>query len=270
MKICCPTDFSDHSILAVKYAMHLALATNSSLHLIAAYEVPRKAASFIQLKDIIREHNENDMATLIDQIKIESNGELEIFSEVRNSMAVNFILKYSQEQDIDLVIMGTQGNNSMRTLVFGSTTKKVSQRSKIPVLAVPQDIATHLTSNKLVMAIDDKGILDGNIFQVPRKIAKRLNLKIDLLHIQNEVKEEFPFDPFITEYLDQVLGEVIIEKAKDPVKAIKEYVEKTNVGMLIMLRRPKSFFQRLFIKGNTAAEIVMTNIPLLILPDHEN
>jgi len=93
-----------------------------------------------------------------------------------------------------------------------------------------------------------------------------LGLKIDILHIASK-DEDFPFDPYISTYLGDTIGEVYIKNGKDPVKEIKKYAENNNVGMLIMIRRERSFFNKLFRVGNTAEEIAKTNIPLLILPD---
>jgi nucleotide-binding universal stress UspA family protein len=47
------------------------------------------------------------------------------------------ILKQTVECDADLVVMGTQGLEGTRRLVFGSTTEQVLRESKVPVLAVP-------------------------------------------------------------------------------------------------------------------------------------
>lgn len=47
------------------------------------------------------------------------------------------ILKQIQECGVDLVVMGTQGLEGARRMVFGSTTEQVLRESPVPVLAVP-------------------------------------------------------------------------------------------------------------------------------------
>jgi nucleotide-binding universal stress UspA family protein len=47
------------------------------------------------------------------------------------------ILKYSQKNDIDLIIMSTRGRSGISRLVFGSVAEKVIRGSTIPVLIKP-------------------------------------------------------------------------------------------------------------------------------------
>jgi len=266
IKILCPTDLSEHSVTALQYAVNLANDLDAELHIITAYQAPRTASSFRSIDDHIEKNTKEDLdkilAGITPLIKTDRLPRVNIY----RGNAVSTILHYSDANDIDLVVMGTQGDNSLRTLLFGSVTKKVGAKSKIPVLAIPEIVKDRLHSNKILMALDNKVLEHEATFRVPRSLATRLGLKIDILHIAKE-DEDFPFDPYISTYLGDTMGEVYIKNGKDPVKEIKNYAENNNVGMLIMIRREKSFFNKLFQVGNTAEEIAKTNIPLMILPE---
>ena len=266
MKFLCPTDMSPHSITALKYAVNLSNDLDAELHIINAFKVPNPSSSFKSLEDEIKRNCEEDLAKVVAGIlPLVKNDRIPISKTFRGN-PVQTVLRYSNLNDIDLVIMGTQGDNSLRTLLFGSVTKKVAAQSKVPILAIPEVVKDQLQSNRILMALDNK-ILDNEVtFRVPRGLASRLGLKIDILHISNE-DEEFPIDPFVSNYLGDTMGDVYIKKGNDPVKEIKKYAEENNVGMLIMVRRERSFFNKLFNVGNTAEEIAKTNIPLLILPE---
>ena len=266
MKILCPTDMSDHSVVALKYAVNMANDLDAELHIISAYQVSKGASGLVSIADKVKNCTEEDLEKVVSEIlPLIKNDEPPITNVYRGS-SVNTILKYADKNAIDLIIMGTQGDNSMRTILFGSVTKKVARQSKIPVLAIPQDVETKLQSNKILFAIDSGEIKSDAKFAVPKKIATDLGLRIDLLHIQRP-NEDFPFDPFISGYLGNLLGEVILIDGKDPIFEIKKYAEEHNVGMVIMLRREKSFFQKLFFSGNTNEEIAKTNTPLMIIPE---
>jgi nucleotide-binding universal stress UspA family protein len=120
------------------------------------------------------------------------------------------------------------------------------------------------------LALDDRILEDGTIFNVPLTIAKNLGVKIDIIHVDKKEKV-VPYDPFISSYLGKSIGEVILETTyKDPIRVIKSYSENGNYGMIIMVHRSRSFFQRLFLDSNSAQEVEIINVPLLILPDHLN
>lgn len=266
LKILCPTDFSDHAKIALEYAIHLANEIDAELHFIAAYEVPKKSSSFIALDDTIKKNNEEDMKELIAGISPLITNDILPISHVYRGHPVDIIPAYAEKYNMDLIIMGTQGNNSLRTLLFGSVTKRVASKSTVPVLAIPEIIAHELTSNNILLALDDKILENEDTFKTPRALLKALNLQVDIIHISDD-DEDIPFDPFISSYLEGLIDEVVIRKGDDAVHEIKKYAEKNDVGMVMMVRRKKGFFERLLTVGNTSEEIARTNIPLMILPE---
>lgn len=267
MKILCPTDMSPHSVVALEYAVNLCNDLDAELHVICAYSVSSKTSSFVSIADKIKQNTQEDLDKLLAGITPLIKNDRLPHAKIYRAKAVTAILKYSEANDIDLVVMGTQGDNSLRTILFGSVTKKVAAKSKIPVLAIPEVVKDKLHSNKILMALDNKILENEKTFAVPKTIAERLGLKIDILHVTNN-KKDFPFDPYISAYLGDTIGEVYIREGNDPVKLIKRYAEFHNIGMLIMIRRKKSYFEKLFTVGNTAEEIAKTNTPLLILSEH--
>lgn len=267
MKILCPTDFSDHSIIAMEYAFNLANDLQAEIHVLSVYQVQKSSTSFIALDDIIHQKHEENMKELLVSLGSLVKEDNAPVTKVASGGTVSTIARYANQMEMDLIVMGTQGGNSLRTILFGSTTKKLASKVSIPILAIPEVVQHRLTSNKIILAIDNQVIDDEDIFSVPLQIATFLDQKIDVLHIDDGKPEHHMIDPFIKELLKGSLGDIYIEKAKDPVTAIKQYAELHNIGLLIMIRREKSFMQRLLALGNTSAELATTNIPLMILPE---
>ena len=58
-------------------------------------------------------------------------------TEVLSGNPAEEIIKYSQKNDIDLIIMSTRGRSGISRLVFGSVAEKVIRNSTIPVLIKP-------------------------------------------------------------------------------------------------------------------------------------
>lgn len=257
---------SDHSVIALQYAVNLSNDLDAELHIITAYNVPKKSTSFISIEGLIKKNTAEDLDKVIAGITPLIKNDRIPHVHIYRGNAVPTILHYTDANDIDLIVMGTQGDNSLRTLLFGSVTRKVAAKAKVPIMAIPEEVKGRLQSNKILMALDNKVLEHEATFKVPRSLATRLGLKVDILHVASK-DEDFPFDPFISTYMGDTIGDVHVRNGKDPVTEIKNYAEKNNIGMLIMIRREKSFFNKLFQVGNTAEEIAKTNIPLMILPD---
>lgn len=257
---------SPHSVIALEYAVNLCNDFDAELHIISAYKVPSTASSLVSIEEHIKKNTEEDLNKVLAAITPMIKNDRLPHTKIYRGNTVTTILKYSKANDIDLIVMGTQGDNSLRTILFGSVTKKIAARTTIPVLAIPEVVKDKLHSNKILMALDNKILEHPETFKIPKLIATTLGLKIDILHVTTKA-EDFPFDPYISEYMGDTIGEVYVREGDDPVALIKKYAELYNCGMIIMIRREKSFFANLFQVGNTAEELARTSIPLLILPD---
>jgi nucleotide-binding universal stress UspA family protein len=58
-------------------------------------------------------------------------------TEVLTGNSADEIIKYSQKNDIDLIIMSTRGRSGFSRLVFGSVAEKVIRNSTVPILIKP-------------------------------------------------------------------------------------------------------------------------------------
>lgn len=64
---------------------------------------------------------------------------IETVTAVRHGEPAEAITEYAEENDIDLITMGTHGRRGLRRRLIGSVTEKVVRLSKRPVMAVQLD-----------------------------------------------------------------------------------------------------------------------------------
>jgi len=114
----------------------------------------------------------------------------------------------------------------------------------------------------------DSGQVDRTeVLNMSLALATELKTKIDILHISKN-KKDVLVDPFVLKYLENNLGEIIIRESYFPLVAINEYlVDTEDVGILMMIRRDRSFMEHMFLKGFTEEELGLTSMPLLVLPE---
>ena len=75
---------------------------------------------------------------------------------------------------------------------------------------------------------------------------------------------------FLHGMLDDIQHEFYIENAKTVEEGIREFTQKKNINMLVMLKREYSFLDNLFHSRDTKTMAFHTDIPLLILHDGNN
>jgi len=88
---------------------------------------------FIALEQAQVVKGENYLDNLSTQLKQEG---LEVKTVVMTGKAAQSIIQYSQDNGVDLIIIGTHGYTGMKRLMFGSVALRVLHDAHVPVLLV--------------------------------------------------------------------------------------------------------------------------------------
>ncbi len=139
-RILLPTDFSNYSAAATKYACELAARFNSELHLLHTLEhhlTSTPTFGFgLDLPTFISESKaaaEKKLAGLIDAGW--SAGRTVVQSVSEGSPKVE-IVRYAREANIDLIILSTHGRTGLSHIMLGSVAESVVRTASCPVLTV--------------------------------------------------------------------------------------------------------------------------------------
>ncbi|MBK9257008.1 MAG: universal stress protein [Saprospiraceae bacterium] len=266
MNILCPTDFSENSQFAIEYAINLTNVTGGKLHFLTSFTVPRSTGNFRSLDLEIRQTVEAELNEFVQPYLNLIKTGLEPVIVVMEGNPGNAILSYSERNHVDLIIMGTQGSTNLATLLLGSVTKKVFENTTVPVLAIPSIVRETLTGNRMLLSLDDAEVKNLKIFNLVRYLKDKLEVDLDIIHI-SKPDQMIAFSNNTTAALSDITREIIELVDEDPVSRIKQYVDNSDVGILIMIRRYHTFWERLFLQTNTTAELFASNVPILMLPE---
>jgi nucleotide-binding universal stress UspA family protein len=140
-RILCAIDFSDSSISALAYALHLAEEADAHLTLLHVIEMPPELRenSMAPDFDIDRIHaaaQAGALRQLRDLIPDQARTYATVETAVVEGGAYRRILQRSTEEQADLIVMGVHGRSAVDMLVFGSTTHHVIRAATCPVLIV--------------------------------------------------------------------------------------------------------------------------------------
>jgi len=134
-QIVVPTDGSEGTRGAVEHAIDLATTYNAALHTIYVADTNVGIdVSVAGTLDALEEAGEKAINEVIQQA--EAAGVETIEGVVAQGTPHQAILDYVDEQDIDLVVMGTHGRTGLDRYLLGSVTEKVVRLSDAPVMTV--------------------------------------------------------------------------------------------------------------------------------------
>ena len=143
-KLLVPTDFSEDSEQAARYAVELAKRFQAEIHCVHVVDIP---ADLLSTSDY---YMTGPSGQFVDQIREESKKNLEAFTEknlegiqVRTAFLEGSpfveIIRYARDQQIDLVVIATHGRTRLKHVLFGSVAEKVVRKAPCPVLVVKRE-----------------------------------------------------------------------------------------------------------------------------------
>ncbi|OPY27228.1 MAG: Universal stress protein [Methanobacterium sp. PtaU1.Bin242] len=145
-KILLPTDGSKYAEKAAKHAIWI--ASHSSAEVIALNVVDTSSLVGLPAEDltvrvteILKEEGQKSLETItniMEQLEKEKGlkTDVKIISISKEGSPADVILKTVEEEDVDLIVMGTSGKHGLDRFLLGSVTEKVVRSAKCPVLAV--------------------------------------------------------------------------------------------------------------------------------------
>ena len=141
-KILCPTDFSEPSLAALDTACELAKHFDAELRVlhVIPYMTPFPsdmvvvaAPSYYPTDSERVEEAQRQVANLIEH-RVQDG--LRVLPEVKMGHAAHEIACAADEDDADMIVIGTHGATGWRHLAFGSVAEKVVRMAHRPVLTV--------------------------------------------------------------------------------------------------------------------------------------
>ena len=149
-KILFPTDFSETANNAFLYALNLAKSIDAQVYVLHVYELPMITGSLsagliqnvYETVELGSFENFKDNIPQLRQIAADnelSDIPLKFILEEGNFL---YILRETiEEESVDFVVMGTNGNSGFERFLFGSNTINTITSMKIPILSVPQELS---------------------------------------------------------------------------------------------------------------------------------
>lgn len=140
-RILFPTDFSEYSQEAEKYACGFAERFGAELHLLHVLQdlvamVPEPGLAFPAPGEYMQEMHKSSEEALHQRPDPRWAEGLSVVREIRQGPPFVEIIRYAREKDIDLIVTGTHGRSGLAHVLLGSVAEKVVRKAPCPVLTV--------------------------------------------------------------------------------------------------------------------------------------
>ncbi|WP_435332789.1 universal stress protein [Haloarchaeobius sp. TZWWS8] len=137
-RILVPTDGSDGVERAIQHAVDLAAENGATLHAVyvlnsASYGGVPMETSWEGLHDMLSREGEH----AIDRVRtLAEPRDVPVVATILEGSPSKEVVRYAEENDCDLIVMGTHGRGGIDRLLLGSVAERVVRSSSVPVLTV--------------------------------------------------------------------------------------------------------------------------------------
>ena len=140
-KIIVPCDFSKPAVNAYRFALDIAAQSKGVVHLLHIIELPVLYDSVVMPalymeNELYKELKESADKKFMKLTSKHFNENVKVIAEVKFGPVHPIITHYTQEEEADLIIMGTQGAEGMKEFLVGSNAEKIVRTSTVPVIVI--------------------------------------------------------------------------------------------------------------------------------------
>lgn len=286
-KVLIPVDFSGYSMKACEFGFNYAQNTGAEVVLLHVYFTPIYSTS-LPYGDIFNYQLSDDenVKTILQKVHAELNGLLDKVKEkiasgqfpnvkymcvLREGIPEEEILRYVKDCCPRIVIMGTRGKNQKDLDLIGSVTAEVIERSRVPVLAIPENTPFRQFSEvKHIAFITNFDQRDLIAFDSLIASFKSFRFSVSLIHLSgikdtwDEIKLGGIKEYFHKQYPQLDIHYDVVQD-DDLLNNLEQYIEKENIDIIALTSYRRNIFYRLFNPSIARKMIFHSDTPMLVL-----
>lgn len=286
-KILIPVDFSNYSMKACEFGFNLAKNEDSEVTLLHVYFTPIYASS-LPYGDVFNYQigDEESVKTIIQQVHTDLNALSDKIKEkitsgefpdikyncvLREGIPEEEILRYAKEQNPIVIIMGTRGKNQKDLDLIGSVTAEIIDRSRTPVLAIPENAPfKELNEVKRIAFLTNFDQRDLIAFEGFFNTWKSFHFSVSLIHLAdskdtwNEIKLAGIKEYFEKQYPGlEIQYDVVMND--NLLKGLDLYIKENQIDIITLTSYKRNIFARLFNPSIARKMIFHSDTPLLVI-----
>ncbi len=273
-KVLVPMDFSKNAFNALKYACQVFKYEKSEiliLHTFAdqVYEQESKATQGLEeLKESTLGYSEEQLKKVLHDINLYAPNPKHTYKTLAVfGSLVDEVNTFVNQENIDVVVMGTKGKTNESSITFGSNTLQVLKYVHCPVMAIPEGYAYNAP----------REILFPTNYLVPYKkrelkllceMSGSFRSTIHFLYIDplKELSKRQADNKFFLEsclYKPKLAFEAT--KEKDKTVAITNYVDHKKIDLVVIVNSRHSYMEDMLYQSTIDKIGLQLKIPFMVL-----
>jgi len=258
-KILVPTDLSPTAELGLRLAVDIARACNGSISLVNFTRDPY-TTTFSAMGEISAKVDQEADLFALQLLKVNKEALQELATKYSEQVPVEFAIvdekfktgidEYLRREQIDLVVMGTSGEENAKEIFTGNHTEQVIQVSGCPVISVRDGFQIKDFSN-VVLAI---ALIDQNLILEALRSLQLLvtafKAHVHLVHVVHHA--EYSTEERVNFFKETVAAggltnySITILESNDATEAVILYARQVRAGLVAVVKNRADGIFRIF------------------------
>ncbi|WP_149276247.1 universal stress protein [Pareuzebyella sediminis] len=270
-----PTDFSQNAQHAIDYALNLYKGEKINVYFIHAYAdevhgplIKGNGESIEAQRKAVKARTDQALEKLTSDVREKTLNPKHSYEWVSAFKSlVNAMNDFVKERNIDLVIMGTQGQSAKKKITFGSHTVQVFKYVQCPVLAIPENYEFR-EPKKIVFPTDFLLPYKTRELKLLNEIIAEYKSEVHCLHISDfdELSHrQLNNKQFLRESLTQAAIVFETTPVKNKAESILEYINENEIDLLTMVNSRHSLFEDMLYRSTIDEIGLHPKVPFLVM-----
>jgi nucleotide-binding universal stress UspA family protein len=261
-KILVPVDFSETSLNALEQAVVLASENSKKIWLLHVIKPP---AFFSQSTPLSKEEVQSKMNSLAEQYNDKG---IKIHYEIEEGKPFKKIAEYANQNEIDMICMGTHGVSGFEEFWAGSNTYKVVSISPCPVISLRKGV-TPSSFNKIILPIDNSKFTRQKV-PFTAKLAARFNSSVDVIGITSDSEGDIfnkiqSYAGQVQEFISETGVNCRMEmlQGSNITKVTLQYAQRVNADLISIMTEQEVDPANIFLGPYAQQMVNHSDIPVL-------
>jgi nucleotide-binding universal stress UspA family protein len=275
-----PTDFSENSWNAVRYALELYKGEDCTFHLLNTYTpiIPnsRFMASSFQpglLDAGSLDNSKKGLSDLLKRIQKTHKNTNHHFKTIASfNLLVDEIKDIIDRESVDLVVTGTKGATGLDEIFMGSNTVRIIKAIRnCPVLTIPLKFK-YVQPKEVVFATDFKRYYSKSELAPLMELAKSFKASIRIVYVQEGIKALTEIQQFNLNMLRKYFKDIeyyvhTVSERNSVSNTLEVFADELEIHLLAMLNYQHSYVERITREPVVKRMAFHTQVPLLVIPE---
>jgi nucleotide-binding universal stress UspA family protein len=272
-----PTDFSENSWNAIKYALNFfenSICTFYLLHVNTLNYAMAEGSLYMDTDDLVEKtfikpsklQLRKTLKRISQEFPVNKNHHFFVLTDY--NFFIDSVRKYVDEMKIDMIIMGTKGATGLKKIIIGSNAADVIKKVKCTTLIVPEN-ATFTNLNEIAFPTDYFLTYGVNLLKPIYEIIEMYHPSLRVVHISHDLEKlnlsQQDNKDLLQDYFSNFDVRFYNLTNKNVEDAIECFIQSRDIDMIAMVAKNLNFFQQILFHSKVEEISYHTNVPFLVI-----